>query len=301
MQPFGSILPIMASRGGPRRGPIPSVGAGALSDVFDEIAKERKLPFDFGIYEHLTRSQAASGRGLVANGCVIRAFAQVAPAGQIQHLEMKHQFLARASHNKSHLKHDLWAGLRTDKVTVILCHWRRICREPERLRQCIKSCTPHETLAIRDLVALYKDDPAQNGAEAVSPRTIGSVVSLPEDKVEEPACTNKDVRVLKLKVSEVSVDSDGFPATLRSPKDSGKRLRKKDILEDKYKAASEASVPGSAAISAARMLELSDLMKKAKMPMKLVKAKAKTKAKAKAAKGKCARSRKPSAKARKEN
>ena len=165
MQPFGSIY-TMASRGGPRRGPIPTVGAGALSDVFDEIAKERKLPFDFGIYEHLTRSQAASGRGLVANGCVIRAFAQVAPAGQIQHLEMKHQFLARASHNKSHLKHDLWAGLRTDKVTVILCHWRRICREPERLRQCIKSCTPHETLAIRELAALYKDDPAQNEAVA---------------------------------------------------------------------------------------------------------------------------------------
>ena len=129
-------------------------------------------------------------------------------------------------------------------------------------------------MAIKDLVALYKDDPAQEVAEQ------SSVVS--DDKVEEAACTNKDVRVLKVKVSEVSVDSDGFPAMLRSPKDSGKRLRKKDISEDKYKAASEASVPESAAISAARMLELSDLMKRAKMPTKLAKAKAKAKTKAKA-------------------
>ena len=82
-----------------------------MSEVFDEIATERKLPFDFGIYEHLTRSQAASGRGLVANGSVIRSFAKVAPAGQIQHLEMKHQFIVRASHNKSQLKNDLWAGM----------------------------------------------------------------------------------------------------------------------------------------------------------------------------------------------
>ena len=278
-------LAAMASRGGPRRGPVPSIGARALSDVFDDFAKERQCPFDFGIYEHLTRSQSASGRGLVANGSVIRAFAQIAPAGQIQHLELKHQFLARAVHNKSHLKNDLWAGLRTDKVTVMLCHWRRICREPERLRQCLKSCTPHENLAIKELVALYKDDPAQDGPEAVSPRTIGSLVSVPETQVAEPACTN---RVLKVKVSEVSVDSDGFPAMLRSPKDSGKRLRKKDSKEDKYKAAAEASVPEPAAMSAERMLAIAELIKRAKMPTKKskAKAKAKTKAKAKAAKAK---------------
>ena len=62
MQPFGSILPIatMASRGGARRGPTPLVGAGALSDVFDEIATGKKQPFDFGIYEHLTRSRTRS-------------------------------------------------------------------------------------------------------------------------------------------------------------------------------------------------------------------------------------------------
>ena len=226
----------------------------------------------------------------MANGSVIRSFAKVAPAGQIQHLEMKHQFIVRASHNKSQLKNDLWAGMRTDKVTVILCHWRRICREPERLRQCIKSCTPDEALAIKDLVALYKDDPAQEVAEQ------SSVVT--DDKVEEAACTNKDVRVLKVKVSEVSVDSDGFPAMLRSPKDSGKRLRKKDSKEDKYKAAAEASVPEPAAMSAERMLAIAELIKRAKIPTKKskaeakaktkakAKAKAKTKAKAKAAKAK---------------
>ena len=87
MQPFGSILPIAIQwlpAAGHVAAPSP-VGAGALSDVFDEIAKERKLPFDFGIYEHLTRSQAASGRGIVANAFVIRCLAKVAPAGQIQH------------------------------------------------------------------------------------------------------------------------------------------------------------------------------------------------------------------------
>jgi hypothetical protein len=132
---------------------------------------------------------------------------------------------------------------------------------------------------------LYKDDPAQDGPEAVSPRTIGSVVSVPETQAAEPACTN---RVLKVKVSEVSVDSDGFPAMLRSPKDFGKRLRKKDSKEDKYKAAAEASVPEPAAMSAERMLAIAELIKRAKMPTKKskAKAKAKTKAKAKAAKAK---------------
>jgi hypothetical protein len=146
-------------------------------------------------------------------------------------------------------------------------------------------------------VALYKDDPAQDGPEAVSPRTIGSLVSVPETQVAEPACTN---RVLKVKVSEVSVDSDGFPAMLRSPKDSGKRLRKKDSKEDKYKAAAEASVPEPAAMSAERMLAIAELIKRAKMPTKKskAKAKAKTKAKAKAAKAKAKAKAKANAKAK---
>ncbi len=117
MKHFGSILLIatMASRGGARRGPTPAVGPGALSDAFDEIAAAKKTPFDFGSYEHLTRSQAVSGRGLAANGFVIRSLAKIAPAGEIQHLELKHQFIIRASHNKSQLKNELWAGMRADR------------------------------------------------------------------------------------------------------------------------------------------------------------------------------------------
>ena len=78
----------------------------------------------------------------------------------------------------------------------------------------------------------------------------------------------------------------------------------KNSEEDKYKTAAEASVPEATETSAARMLELADLMKRAKMPTKAAKAKAKAKAKgkakakakAKAAKAKAKGAMKPKAK-----
>lgn len=163
-------------------------------------------------------------------------------AGQLKQCILQHA----QSHNTSEWKDDLWAGKIASQLVCLLSHVRRLRRDPAKRRQCMQGATGEQRQAIQEFVALpaackkatlpVQGSPASGDgqackkakkakrsssvsfsseAQACKKAKSSSSASLPASQGAE-AC--KKARVLKAKVSEVSLDSQGFPAMLASPK-----------------------------------------------------------------------------------
>ena len=205
---------------------MPLVSLEALQSVIDK-AVERKGSdaFKMGEYDQKKVSTAVSAKGIHQNVDYIREFYKISSgeilAGQLKQCILKYGH----SHNDSEWKDDLWAGRKASQMVCLLSHVRRLKREEAKLRQCLLQATGAERQTILELVGLQ---PAckKAAAEACKKALPSSSAALParqtitvsKSDADQQAC--KKARILKPAISDVSVDSNGFPMILQSPKSS---------------------------------------------------------------------------------
>ena len=169
----------------------PEVDVVKLTTQFDawvEKHSEQSDVFNFGLYDGIGRTMAASSAGLHQNFSFLLMLLGVAPWGQINPAIVRSCFLRHPKHNLSTLRTDLWAGGRAERVTTMLNHVRRLKDSSDRLRQALQKATPLEIKSVKALLKASASDEYESDVE-------------------------------RQLTSHVSLDSDGYPAMLASQPD----------------------------------------------------------------------------------
>lgn len=184
-------------------------------DELDAVMlKHRAVLCNMGVYENISKPMAVLGRGLVALKEFLTSLLKVAPWANIVLGQIRSAILTAnnsKSLNKGPLSNKAWAGQRTERVITLLAHLRRIL-VPYRFEQCATKMSKSDIEGLRHLLSLIDASYVENkDAQA----------SLKSKRQLQPHDSN---------VSNVTLDSDGFPAILTTPK-KAKASAKKNILE----------------------------------------------------------------------
>jgi hypothetical protein len=193
----------MGKKGGAHHRPRPDVAAAVVVNCI--VAWGLECGIDLGIYNSKGRSQAASGPGLVANQVLLKKLLAINENLEFAMLPLKAGFIELVGRvpklNDSQYQNALWAGLKTERVLTLANHLRRIAREPLRFKQAAAAFNGQELAVLKELISLVK---------------VGSCSSsclMSEEETE--ATQERPTKKLKMTMSEVSVDSDGFPMMLQ--------------------------------------------------------------------------------------
>jgi hypothetical protein len=165
-----------------------------LNDIMGSHSKYIK---DLGIYEGVGRTMGVSGKGLAYLFPLVASILTLAAWANLFLVQLRDSIVEanrRKTMNGTGLQHRLWAGQRAERIITVLAHVRRLWREPLRLAQCLKKTAACDIRKIMGLVRLVKH--------------VGPPPSVPS-----PVAGNKK-RKLKQQVSDISVDSKGFPCVL---------------------------------------------------------------------------------------
>eukprot|EP00435_Cladocopium_sp_Y103_P011380 s1388_g3.t1 len=219
-----------ANKGGPRRSSVALIPLESLQKVIDRaVEKNGSMAFKMGDYDQKKVSTAVSAAGIHDNAEYIREFYKISSgeilAGQLKQCILKYGH----SHNDSEWKNDLWAGRIASQMVCLLSHMRRLKREEAKLRQCLLQATGAQRQTIMELVDLQpackkaSDLEASKACKKALPTSSAALPGVEassgsQNDAGQQAC--KKARVLRPAISDVSVDSDGFPMMLQSPKGS---------------------------------------------------------------------------------
>ena len=219
--------------GGPRHKPGPDVDAGILANMFQ---KHREAFRDFGFYEHISRSQACNGAGLVLAFELLDDLLEVCPTGDMPAKACKDAILAlvikKPDLNRTIYNSGIFAGQRCERLGVMLNHLRRLAREPQRFKQAAMVLNGEEVSKLTALVKKVQVTPDLSTAQGLASGlwTDDEATVLAED---HEATAPPRRRLLKKTTSDVSVDSDGFPRILSCARSSSKGI---EVDEDGFPA-----------------------------------------------------------------
>lgn len=192
----------MSGRGGSNRRKILPVNQDQLQEVIDAaVAAFGANAFYLGAYEGVKTTQAASCQGLYDCKWWLEKLLPICN-GEIVPQQLKVCLKKHAgSHNESHYKDDLWAGRMAAKFVVLLNHWRRLKYNPEKRRQAMLKATPQMQASVPKLLDL---EPGLSEAYDKAKTSSGEACEKAKEADESS-------------LSEVSLDSKGFPNMLRTP------------------------------------------------------------------------------------
>ena len=209
----------MPKKGGHRRGPVEPVDMDDLTVISQSaIGKWGREAFSLGNYDSIKPSQACSARGLSGNEFFIREFMKISN-GEILASQMKQSILKHAStHNHSALKDDLWAAQIAHRMVCMMAHYRRLRRSSEKVRQCLANATGVERQKIKELLAL---EPGKACKKAEQSNVKRADIAQENEthagsSTDKPPKSDKKAGKLRREISDVSLDSEGFPMMLKS-------------------------------------------------------------------------------------
>ena len=219
-------------KGGPLHKSKPQVDVDLLFRVFSSHGPLMKL---LGPYEHVSRSHAVDPKGLVHLYDLLKSLVKICPSGEIAPVSLKGALLRLLTDdctvNDTKYAGQVWVGLRADRLTTVLCHLRRVARDPEAMKQCCSKLTGFELAKLQEVAGMIelRDQPEQPSssqlrqpsssqvtgppAPATAPYSIGG---SPAQDLGSPVQERTNKR-LKRSDSAVSTDSQGYPLMLRSP------------------------------------------------------------------------------------
>lgn len=182
------------SRGGARHFAKPSIDPGILLRTFKDHANTIK---DLGTYETISKSGAVNPQGLLHCKGLLQDIIEIAPVCQVGPQVLRTALMQlltqNVSLNTSKFNGSTWANIKSERLTVLLAHCRKVARDKEQQRVCAGKLAAHEyqqlELLVSGVVLKDEDEPLEKG------------------------------RVLKRKVSDASLDSNGWPAMFKSPKE----------------------------------------------------------------------------------
>jgi hypothetical protein len=142
-------------RGGAHHRPKPPIDPHILDGIFSIFFKDIS---NVGVYEHISKSQAVNGEGLAARYDLLKAIITAAPSGGIPpgpaRASLVKVFSQRPEANTTVFNTGVFAGLRLDRLTVMLAHLRRCAQDPSRMQQAAVKMTGPSLAKVQELVSM---------------------------------------------------------------------------------------------------------------------------------------------------
>ena len=232
-------------KGGARHFAKPMVDGGLLYKAFHS---HRDVLIDLGDYETLSRNGSPCFEGLIKSAGLIEDVLLLEPSAELHPQPVKAALLkllsGNASLNTTQFNGQVWINLRAERLCTLLNHVRKAARDPESLKQAALKLCGKDMVILKKILGLVSlslekgasscdfSHPLEKGASS-------SVFSHPLEKGSAPTphsassfdtqtvAYDKEAfephvpRILKQNISDVSVDSEGFPNLLKeelSPK-----------------------------------------------------------------------------------
>jgi hypothetical protein len=190
-------------KGGARHTPKPQVDPDLLLKCFSEHSD---LLQHLGLYEQVSQSQAAQPKGLMHCLPLMKGLLELEPTCEIHGSSLRQgvfqALLQNPCLNDTKFNGETWVGIRVERITVLLFHMRRLAASAD-LRTCASKLTGPEFLQLQEALAMVE-------------RKGQGQMELPLAERGEGE-ESRETRKLKKEVSEVSVDSKGFPKALATP------------------------------------------------------------------------------------
>lgn len=192
----------------PKRECIPDYDKEGLKKAMKEYVRSRgcEKAFQLGPYEKLSRNKACNGAGIVQLATLLGVILDHCPHAEMHISYAKDLLLWLQSDFTSlsgSMSPGLWASWMTERLLTILCHLRRIHSSAIRLSECCSRLTQDQKAILQELLSKIKKPGA--GRQNASP---------PGPSKSAPISPKK--RRLREQLSEVTVDSDGFPMLLQA-------------------------------------------------------------------------------------
>ena len=158
---------------------------------------------NFGVYENLSKAMAVNGKGLVGLNDFLTSLLKLAPWANLMQSQIKDAILTTNSSkmiNKGPLTDRNWAIQRTERVIMLLAHLRRI-KTQYRFDQCATKMQKGDIRTLAELLSL-----------------IDTISYQESDAASSGGATKRVLEAHPSNTSALTVDSDGYPAILSSPK-----------------------------------------------------------------------------------
>ena len=213
----------MGGKGGARHLPKPQIDAELLKAV---LVKQKDVIKSFGPYENISRNQACNPRGLVHVLPMVKEIVKLENSAEIHQACLRTALYSLyqddPSINDSKFNGGVWINQRVERINCILYHFRRL-RNAEDLRTCASKLTSLEFKELQQVVEEIDKKPdtatlSRNGTldKRESKQDLVKRES-PEDEENEVDPNAGPSKKLKKEVSDVSLDSDGWPKMFQSP------------------------------------------------------------------------------------
>ena len=205
----------MASgRGGPRHKSNPYIETGLLMKL---LMGHEELLVNFKGYETRSRNNGVDPQGLIHALDFINDVLELEPTAEVHPQPLRNSLLGMLTQkpqlNNTCQSGSLWVHMRSERINVVLFHIRKLARTGPT-QACVNALSGLELTKLQNTlrkVVLQEDDTAL-------PLEDGKTTPLEKGEVkQEVAGSNK--KKLKMAPSDVSMDSHGFPAMLKSPKE----------------------------------------------------------------------------------
>ena len=175
--------------------------------VFDLISKHEDLMKDFRTYESISSQGALDPKGILHALEFIQDVLDVAPACEVHCQPLRSAFL-RLLNEKPHLNTtahsgSVWVHQRSERVCVLLSHFRRLARQGTT-GKCALNLTAVEMAKLHKTL---KKVELKDAAEEALPKPLRNGDESPQPSKKK----------LKKQVSDVSMDSRGYPLLLKTP------------------------------------------------------------------------------------
>lgn len=204
---------MIVARGGSRHHSKPVVDSLLL---LHKLHDHHNLVKDLGVYESLSRSGAADPRGLVHNLDLLKGLLEIERSAEIHPNPLKNALLNLLtkipSLNQTHFNGSVWVAMRAERITTLLNHLRKFARDPDCLKSATCKLSGGEISKIQELLNMM-DLKEQENSLPLEGSTKDETIASENEQFESLPCK----KVLKKEISNVSVDSSGYPSMLSSP------------------------------------------------------------------------------------
>jgi len=198
------------TKGGSRHTKKTEVDVGLLLTVLTEHSC---LVQNLGAYEHISRNQSCHPKGLVKVLPLSKGLIKLSDTGEIHSSCLRSALMSLLTNqpklNDSIYNGSVWCGSRVERLGVILFHMRRLKFASSEMKLATAHLTGADLQKLQEVLnMMQKKHEIEDGPLPLVKR---------EESDGEPQATRK----LKKEISEVSLDSNGFPNCFKSPQDKG--------------------------------------------------------------------------------
>ena len=199
----------MSQKGGCKGGNLhtkkPEVDEGLLLELFN---KHVDLLQNMGPYEQISKSQSCNPQGLVHMLPLTKGLVGLEKTCEVHSACLRRAMfqllVTDASINNSKFNGAVWIGLRIERLGVIMFHMRRLAKS--NLNLCAARLSGAQFVQLQEVVQMIEHKEAN-----------GQVAFLDKREAKDQDVKETESKRLKKEISDVSVDSEGFPKCFATP------------------------------------------------------------------------------------